>query len=112
MNSCCYCVLLFSSLYHIFVTDFQASFTAESENVWKRLPLSAESLGSSGIYIYDDGFRFVLWFGRMLSPDIARSVLGEDYATDYSKVCIVSYHFFFSCSFVTYFSLIFFSFMS
>ena len=99
MNSCYYCVLLFSSLYHIFVTDFQASFADESENVWKRLPLSAESLDSSGIYIYDDGFRFVLWFGRMLSPDIARSVLGEDYATDYSKVCIVSYHFFFSCSF-------------
>ncbi|XP_027175353.1 protein transport protein Sec24-like At3g07100 [Coffea eugenioides] len=81
--------LLYPNLIRLDEYLLKASFADESENVWKRLPLSAESLDSSGIYIYDDGFRFVLWFGRMLSPDIARSVLGEDYATDYSKVCLM-----------------------
>lgn len=77
---------MFWSLNYIFITYFQTSFADESENIWKRLPLVAESLDSRGLYIYDDGFRFVVWFGRMLSPDIARSLLGEDFATDYSKV--------------------------
>lgn len=52
-----------------------------------RLPLTMESLDSRGLYIYDDGFRFVLWFGRMLSPDIAMSLLGPDAAAELSKVC-------------------------
>lgn len=46
-----------------------------------------ESLDSRGLYIYDDGFRFVLWFGRMISPDIAMSLLGPDAAAELSKVC-------------------------
>ncbi|KAI3787781.1 hypothetical protein L2E82_00206 [Cichorium intybus] len=53
----------------------------EFERVCKRLPLGAESLDSRGIYIYDDGFRFVVWFGRMLSPDLARNLVEEDSAT-------------------------------
>ena len=53
----------------------------------KRLPLAAESLDSRGLYIYDDGFRFVIWFGRMLLPEIARNLLGQDFAADLSKVC-------------------------
>ncbi|GMP99662.1 hypothetical protein CsSME_00047051 [Camellia sinensis var. sinensis] len=51
-----------------------------------RLPLTIESLDSRGLYIFDDGFRFVIWFGRMLSPDIAMNLLGEDFATDFSRV--------------------------
>ncbi|XP_039029308.1 protein transport protein Sec24-like At3g07100 [Hibiscus syriacus] len=52
----------------------------------KRLPLVAESIDSRGLYLYDDGFRFVIWFGRMLSPDIARNLLGADFAAELSKV--------------------------
>lgn len=52
----------------------------------KRLPLTAESLDTRGLYIFDDGFRFIIWFGRSISPDIVRNLLGEDFAGDYSKV--------------------------
>ncbi|KAI3668111.1 hypothetical protein L6452_43186 [Arctium lappa] len=55
------------------------------DRVCKRLPLVAESLDSRGIYIFDDGFRFVVWFGRMLSPDLARNLVEEHSATDFSK---------------------------
>nr|GMD64805.1 protein transport protein Sec24-like At3g07100 [Ipomoea batatas] len=41
-----------------------------------------------GLYIYDDGFRFVIWFGRMLSPDIIKTLMGDDFTADFSKVCI------------------------
>ena len=63
----------------------QASSTADEFNI-SRLPLTAEILDSRGLYIYDDGFRFVIWFGRMLSADIAMNLLSEDFATDLSKV--------------------------
>ncbi|XP_057997740.1 protein transport protein SEC24 A-like [Hevea brasiliensis] len=53
-----------------------------------RLPLTMESLDSRGLYIYDDGFRFVLWFGRMLSPDIAMTLLGPGAAAELSKVAL------------------------
>ncbi|KAL3517621.1 hypothetical protein ACH5RR_020210 [Cinchona calisaya] len=78
--------LLYPNLIRLDEYLLKSSFADESENIWERLPLAAESLDSRGLYIYDDGFRFVIWFGRMLSPDIARSLLGEDFATDYSKV--------------------------
>ncbi|KAH6812907.1 Sec23/Sec24 protein transport family protein [Perilla frutescens var. frutescens] len=54
----------------------------------KRLPLTAESLDTRGLYIFDDGFRFVIWFGRSLSPDITRNLVGEDFATDFSKISL------------------------
>ncbi|KAL3647825.1 Protein transport protein Sec24A [Castilleja foliolosa] len=60
----------------------------EEFDVSKRLPLTAESLDTRGLYIFDDGFRFVIWFGRSVSPDIARNLLGEDFAADYSKVSL------------------------
>lgn len=59
----------------------------EFDRVCRRLPLAAESLDSRGIYILDDGFRIVVWFGRMLPPDLARNLVEEDSATDFSKVC-------------------------
>lgn len=55
----------------------------------KRLPLAAESLDYRGLYICDDGLRFIIWFGRMLSPDIAMNLLGPDFAAELSKVCCV-----------------------
>ncbi|XP_057954401.1 protein transport protein SEC24 A [Malania oleifera] len=60
----------------------------ESKNILKRLPLTMESLDSRGIYVYDDGFRFIIWFGRMLPPDTAMNVLGVDFAVDLSRVSL------------------------
>lgn len=57
----------------------------ELKNAIKRLPLTAESLDSRGLYLFDDGFRFILWFGRMLSPDISKNLLGQDFAADLSR---------------------------
>ncbi|KAL3849904.1 hypothetical protein ACJIZ3_011786 [Penstemon smallii] len=64
--------------------------TGEFDNITKRLPLTAESLDTRGLYIFDDGFRFVVWFGRLISPDIARNLIGEDFGGDYSKVTLTS----------------------
>lgn len=43
-------------------------------------------MDSRGLYIYDDGFRLILRFGKVLSPDIAMNLLGADLAADLSKV--------------------------
>ncbi|XP_043701190.1 protein transport protein Sec24-like At3g07100 [Telopea speciosissima] len=48
------------------------------KNFSKMLPLSTESLDPRGLYIYDDGFRFIIWFSRMLSSAIAFNLLGVD----------------------------------
>lgn len=63
--------------------------------ILKRLPLAAESLDPRGLYIYDDGFRFIIWFGRMLSPDIISNLLGVDLSgfTDLSKVRLSCFSF-------------------
>lgn len=59
----------------------------------KRLPLAAESLDPKGLYVYDDGFRFVIWFGRMLSPDTFINLLGPvDSSVDFSKVYFFHYY--------------------
>ncbi|KAJ6357795.1 hypothetical protein OIU78_005601 [Salix suchowensis] len=58
------------------------------ENIMKRLPLTIESLDSRGLYVYDDGFRFVVWFGRMFSPDAALNLLGQDATVEFSKVAL------------------------
>ncbi|KAL2936179.1 hypothetical protein RDABS01_033926 [Bienertia sinuspersici] len=55
------------------------------KDVVKRLSLTAESLDAKGLYIFDDGLRFVIWIGRMLSPEVARS-LNIDFASDLSQV--------------------------
>ncbi|KAJ6727109.1 SEC24-RELATED PROTEIN [Salix purpurea] len=65
-----------------------SSQTDEFKNIMKKLPLTAESLDSRGLYVYDDGFRFVVWFGRMLSPDLAMNLLGQDAAVEFSKVAL------------------------
>ncbi|XP_009629419.1 protein transport protein SEC24 A-like isoform X3 [Nicotiana tomentosiformis] len=64
------------------------SLAEDSIDIWNGLPLAAGSLDPQGLYLYDDGFRFVLWFGRMLSPDILNNLLGENFAADFSKVCL------------------------
>ena len=66
---------------------FQPSAQADDfKKIEKRLPLTRESLDSRGHYVYDDGFRFILWFGRVLSPDLAMNLLGADFAAELSKV--------------------------
>lgn len=52
------------------------------------LPLSAERLDSRGAYILDDGFRILLWLGKVLSSDVVVSLLGPEAAQspDLSKV--------------------------
>ncbi|GER29733.1 transport protein Sec24 [Striga asiatica] len=55
----------------------------EEYDISKRLPLTTESLDTRGLYIFDDGLQFVIWFGRSISPDIARNLLGEDLAADH-----------------------------
>ncbi|KAK4282694.1 hypothetical protein QN277_014040 [Acacia crassicarpa] len=60
----------------------------ELKSIEKRLPLTCESLDSRGLYVYDDGFRFLIWFGRVLLPDIAMNLLGADFAAELSKVTL------------------------
>ncbi|KAK4408104.1 protein transport protein Sec24-like [Sesamum angolense] len=62
--------------------------TDESDIIRKRLPLTAENLDPRGLYIFDDGFRFIIWLGRSISPDIVRNLVGEDFTGDYSKVSL------------------------
>ncbi|KAK8644017.1 hypothetical protein V6N13_013292 [Hibiscus sabdariffa] len=81
--------LLYPSLTRIDEYLLKPSAPADDfKNIMKRLPLVAESLDSRGLYIYDDGFRFVIWFGRMLSPDIAKNLLGPDFAAELSRVSL------------------------
>lgn len=51
-----------------------------------------KSLDTRGLYILDDGFRFVIWFGGSISPDIGRNLLGEDFSGEYSKVASFTHH--------------------
>ncbi|KAH7679271.1 protein transport protein SEC24 protein [Dioscorea alata] len=71
--------LLYPSL--IRVDEILLKASHKSDEVLERLPLTTESLDSRGLYIYDNGFDFVIWFGRMLFPDIVTSILGVDFST-------------------------------
>jgi protein transport protein SEC24 len=69
---------------------FQPSVQADDfKSIDRWLPLTGESLDSRGLYIYDDGFRFIIWFGRVISPDIAKNLLGADFAAELSKVLYI-----------------------
>ncbi|XP_073140729.1 protein transport protein SEC24 A [Henckelia pumila] len=80
--------LLYPTLLRIDDCLANSSSRADDFDVSKRLPLTLESLDTTGVYIFDDGFRLVLWFGRSASPDIARGLLGEDFGADFSKVSL------------------------
>ena len=58
------------------------------KSIERRLALTMENLDSRGLYIYDDGFRFILWFGKGVSPEIARNLLGADFAAELSKATL------------------------
>ncbi|PON98273.1 Sec23/Sec [Trema orientale] len=83
--------LLYPNLIRVDEHLLKPSAHDDLTSIEKRLPLSAASLDSRGLYILDDGFRFIIWFGRVLSPDIAMNLLGPEFAADLSKV-ILSEH--------------------
>uniref|UniRef100_A0A1D1XLC4 Protein transport protein Sec24-like At3g07100 n=1 Tax=Anthurium amnicola TaxID=1678845 RepID=A0A1D1XLC4_9ARAE len=71
--------LLYPSLIKVDEILIKASQVSDnSQDLLEHLPLTKESLDPKGLYVYDDGFRFIIWFGRMLSADIATSILGVD----------------------------------
>ncbi|KAF6154111.1 hypothetical protein GIB67_009811 [Kingdonia uniflora] len=80
--------LLYPNL--IRIDEYLAKILSTSDDFGslKKLPLAAESLDSRGLYLYDDGLRFILWFGAMLSPVVASNLLGTDLSgfPDLSKV--------------------------
>ncbi|OWM81350.1 hypothetical protein CDL15_Pgr007388 [Punica granatum] len=80
--------LLYPNLLRIDEYLLKPSASAQdAESTMKaRLPLTMDSLDSRGLYLFDDGFRFILWFGRMLSPEISQNLLGHDFAADLSRV--------------------------
>ncbi|KAK4565221.1 hypothetical protein RGQ29_007045 [Quercus rubra] len=81
--------LLYPSLIRLDEYFLKASAQVDDFKILeKRLPLAAENLDSRGLYLYDDGFRFNIWFGRALSPDVAMNLLGADFAAELSKVTL------------------------
>ncbi|KAF5463266.1 hypothetical protein F2P56_019190 [Juglans regia] len=78
--------LLYPRLVRLDEYILKASTQADIKDLEKTLPLAAENLDARGLYLYDDGFRFILWFGRALSPDVAMNLLGADFAAELSKV--------------------------
>jgi len=57
----------------------------------QRLVLSAERLDPRGAFLYDDGFRFVLWLGKVLPAEFVKNLLGVEAANspDLSKVPVI-----------------------
>ncbi|CAL0311188.1 unnamed protein product [Lupinus luteus] len=81
--------LLYPSLIRVDEYLLKASvLTDDLRSIERRIPLTGESLDSRGLYIYDDGFRFIIWFGRVISPDIAKNLLGSDFAAELSKATL------------------------
>ncbi|KAG0473484.1 hypothetical protein HPP92_015341 [Vanilla planifolia] len=79
--------LLYPSLFR---ADDIISKAFDSDVSLEKLPLTVGSLDSRGLYIYDDGFNFVIWLGQMLPSDIASKILGFDFSMcpDLSKASL------------------------
>eukprot|EP01018_Ginkgo_biloba_P039480 Gb_26869 [translate_table: standard] len=54
------------------------------------LPLTAEKLDPRGAFLYDDGFRFVVWLGKVLPSDFVTRLLGVEAVNnpDLSKLLV------------------------
>lgn len=84
--------LLYPSLMKIDEIILETTGNSEDVNFLKRLPLSTTSLDPKGLYLFDDGFRFVVWFGTMLSAYVITSILGDlSGIHDLSKVVLVEH---------------------
>ncbi|KAI3984782.1 hypothetical protein MKX01_039399 [Papaver californicum] len=71
--------LLYPNL--IRIDEHLAKGPANADNLasyLKELPLASETLDSRGLYIYDDGLHFVIWLGKIFSPEIANNLVGAD----------------------------------
>uniref|UniRef100_A0A0C9RQX6 TSA: Wollemia nobilis Ref_Wollemi_Transcript_911_3688 transcribed RNA sequence n=1 Tax=Wollemia nobilis TaxID=56998 RepID=A0A0C9RQX6_9CONI len=66
----------------------------ENKHLLQPLALSADKLDPRGAFLYDDGFRFVLWLGKVLSADFVANMLGVEAAStpDLSKVPVVEHN--------------------
>ncbi|CAL0300149.1 unnamed protein product [Lupinus luteus] len=71
--------LLYPSLIRL---DEHLLKAGDLKSIDRRLPLSRESLDSRALYLYDDGFGFTIWFGRVIPPDIAKNLLGIDFEAE------------------------------
>lgn len=81
--------LLYPSLIRLDEYLLKPSIQADDlKSIERRLPLTGESLDSRGLYLFDDGFRFIIWFGRVIAPDIAKNLLGADFAAELSKATL------------------------
>ncbi|KAK1300703.1 Protein transport protein Sec24-like [Acorus calamus] len=80
--------LLYPSLIRV---DESLAKVPNDGDFMERLPLTAACLDPKGLYIYDDGFKFVPWLGNMLSPNIVVDLLGVDLSSfpDLSRVTII-----------------------
>eukprot|EP00252_Welwitschia_mirabilis_P006493 TRINITY_DN17387_c0_g1_i1.p1 TRINITY_DN17387_c0_g1~~TRINITY_DN17387_c0_g1_i1.p1 ORF type:complete len:1038 (+),score=215.63 TRINITY_DN17387_c0_g1_i1:303-3416(+) len=84
--------LLYPSLIRIDENLLKSNVTDQNAaKAFCYLPLSAGKLDPTGLYLFDDGFRFIVWLGRVLPMDFVRSLLGVEAANcpDLSKVPVV-----------------------
>ncbi|XP_031503945.1 protein transport protein Sec24-like At3g07100 isoform X1 [Nymphaea colorata] len=71
--------LLYPSLFRIDDYLLKGPDTVDDyAKVLQRVPLTADSLDPRGLFLYDDGFRFIIWFGKVLSSDIIANIIGAD----------------------------------
>ncbi|KAJ3703215.1 hypothetical protein LUZ61_006920 [Rhynchospora tenuis] len=80
--------LLYPALYRM---DEVLTKPSEKENIDELLmqvPLTVQCLDSRGLYLLNNGLSFILWLGRMISPDLINVILGGNLANfpDLSKV--------------------------
>ncbi|KAL3680064.1 hypothetical protein R1sor_023020 [Riccia sorocarpa] len=83
---------IYPSLYRIDDYLYQtAKAKADPVDLPAPLPLSAERLDPRGAYLYNDGLRFVLWVGKVVSPDFVGLLFGSEVAQspDSSKAVVV-----------------------
>ncbi|KAG6540868.1 hypothetical protein Mapa_017742 [Marchantia paleacea] len=86
--------LLYPSLYRIEDYIYQtAKSKADPVELPAALPLTAERLDPRGAYLYNDGLRFVLWVGKVLSLDFVGLLYGSEVAqaSDSSKAFVAEH---------------------
>lgn len=59
------------------VDEYLTKASDDFEESTKPLALTAQSLDQRGLYIYDDGFSFIIWFGSMLPSELTNNILGD-----------------------------------
>ncbi|GLJ20808.1 hypothetical protein SUGI_0379320 [Cryptomeria japonica] len=64
---------------------------ADIKDLLQPMASSADKLDPRGAFLHDDGFRFVLWLGKVLSVDFVLSLLGVEAASsrDLSRVPVI-----------------------